>query len=93
MPPFDKAFYETYGLPPKAWKPRLWRIDLPENARGREAILFLDARNIAGPPGFLRVKVERKGGLQAHCWQLVAIESPKQEPGQEIGRTDADVAS
>ena len=69
----NPAFYETAGNPPRAWIRRYYQSTVPDAGRGKMLLAYLDASNVAGPPRHLKVKVERSGGIQVSCWQLVPI--------------------
>lgn len=74
--PSNICLFETYGDPPKAWERHANRLSLRMTDRKSESVAYIDASNVAGPPQFLRVKVERVGGTQSYCWQHVEIETP-----------------
>lgn len=48
------------------------------NAEGGTIILYVtkQERRMSDYPEFLRVKVERRGGVQAKCWHRVRVELP-----------------
>lgn len=79
LPPFGIFLFQTFGDPPKAWERHSNRLSLRQVDRKPEAVLYIDASNVAGPPQFLIVKVERVGSVQSCCWQHVPIETPAEE--------------